>query len=443
MRILLASLLLLAPVLRAADQTITATITITNTAANGNTFTLNADTRTWTNAVTLSTHILVGASIGATTTNLFNHIAGNDFASATLLPLAATNQVSIRGFLNAAMGASIGGAWGTVAYVTNTLTSLTVARFPLASVGATERATVANGIINGITSYATAQASAGVTPFTNFVATTGAQNIGGVKTFLDGIVIAGTATLSSSTVDGGTLTNSVMELDDTPSGHLEFWDGANNFISKIGSTNGYPALFTAARATLDVGSPNASMILNRISAENILGSKTLNNTWTGTNTFSRITNSVVVNSTFNAGTYDGTMVNMTNGVIWTAGLNAPTITNATVKGMFAPRVNDTTLANAPASNLLPVQTTHFVKLKAGPTGAFNLTGLDSGSDGETLIVYNATGQNMTVQHENGAVSAANRITTMTGADVASTGNCVAMFIYDSEDSRWIFYNMQD
>ena len=45
---------------------------------------------------------------------------------------------------------------------------------------------------------------------------------------------------------------------------------------------------------------------------------------------------------------------------------------------------------------------------------------------------------MTLAHESGTeATAGNRIITMTGSDVATTGNGSAVLLYDSTASRWI------
>jgi frataxin-like iron-binding protein CyaY len=78
---------------------------------------------------------------------------------------------------------------------------------------------------------------------------------------------------------------------------------------------------------------------------------------------------------------------------------------------------------------------NFVKLTGSTATA--LQGITAGIDGQRLIVVNLTGANMTVQNENAGATAANRITTMTAADIATTTNGVAEFVYDTGSSRWI------
>ena len=78
----------------------------------------------------------------------------------------------------------------------------------------------------------------------------------------------------------------------------------------------------------------------------------------------------------------------------------------------------------------------------GPTGVFTITGIAGGVDGRRLYLYNAVAQDMTIANENASSTAANRITTLTGADVTLTGVSVTHFVYDGTDSRWIMTGSQ-
>lgn len=80
-------------------------------------------------------------------------------------------------------------------------------------------------------------------------------------------------------------------------------------------------------------------------------------------------------------------------------------------------------------------TNGFVRL-TGST-ATDLQGITAGIDGQVLRLFNNSGQTLTIRNESGSATAANRITTMTGADITTTGNGFAEFIYDTGTSRWI------
>lgn len=133
---------------------------------------------------------------------------------------------------------------------------------------------------------------------------------------------------------------------------------------------------------------------------------------------------------------------ISNTVINASSVNSGTLSNTTangttdISGLRLPRNTHTSLANGANSGV--VFTNTFNRISAGPTGAFSIAGIAGGADGRTLILYNQTGQNMTISHDSGTeATASNRIYTMTGSDVATTGNGSVILIYDSSASRWI------
>jgi hypothetical protein len=74
----------------------------------------------------------------------------------------------------------------------------------------------------------------------------------------------------------------------------------------------------------------------------------------------------------------------------------------------------------------------------GATGAFALGGFSGGTDGQYLVVINATSQTMTANNGDTGSTSGNRINTMTGGNVAiDGGNGNGMvFIYESVTSAW-------
>lgn len=82
-----------------------------------------------------------------------------------------------------------------------------------------------------------------------------------------------------------------------------------------------------------------------------------------------------------------------------------------------------------------------IKLTAGPTGAFSISGIDPSTaltafspNGRILYLYNGTGQAMTLKHQSVLSAAGFRLFSGTGADVAAT---TAVLLYDSDSTRWI------
>lgn len=105
-------------------------------------------------------------------------------------------------------------------------------------------------------------------------------------------------------------------------------------------------------------------------------------------------------------------------------------------GIFANAIATNRLDVASAATITALSCANsFVKLTGATATA--LQGITAGVDGQRLTLVNLTGSNLTVQHENAGASASARITTMTGADVATTANGAAEFIYDTGSSRWI------
>lgn len=108
------------------------------------------------------------------------------------------------------------------------------------------------------------------------------------------------------------------------------------------------------------------------------------------------------------------------------------IARSTFGGAIATRRMDYTSVATVAA--LP-SSTSYVKV-IGST-AMTIQGITAGIDGQILRIYNNSGQNMTIAHQNGTASANDRIVTMTGADVTTTGDGFVELIYDTGASRWI------
>lgn len=74
----------------------------------------------------------------------------------------------------------------------------------------------------------------------------------------------------------------------------------------------------------------------------------------------------------------------------------------------------------------------------GPTSTFSIGGFTAATDGSLLRVYNTVAFALTVVNEDASSTAANRIKTLTGANVTlRAGTSFATFVYDSTDARWI------
>lgn len=90
-----------------------------------------------------------------------------------------------------------------------------------------------------------------------------------------------------------------------------------------------------------------------------------------------------------------------------------------------------------ANNNITLPNKSFIRV-TGPTGAFSITGITkpANPDGRVVILYNTTSQNMTITND-ATSTAANRILTNTGSDVATTGTGIVSLMYSVTDARWI------
>jgi hypothetical protein len=79
----------------------------------------------------------------------------------------------------------------------------------------------------------------------------------------------------------------------------------------------------------------------------------------------------------------------------------------------------------------------------GPTAVFNISGIAGGTSGKRIRLYNTVAFALTLNNESASSTAANRITTLTGADLVTTTQGSFDLIYDATDSRWIVaaYNL--
>jgi hypothetical protein len=102
------------------------------------------------------------------------------------------------------------------------------------------------------------------------------------------------------------------------------------------------------------------------------------------------------------------------------------------------RFDDASITSAATYNNVSFNTgsNSFVKLNA-ISGAVTITGITNGVDGLHLWIYNPSANNVTLAHESASSTAANRIRTNTGSNVATTGEGTFHLIYDTGQSRWI------
>ena len=426
-----------------AVDKITLTVTVTNTPADGNTFTLNSDVRTWADGVVYpGAQIAVGASIGAATTNMFLQIAANPFSRVTPAWLA-TNQIELIGAVDLAMVGSLSGSWGTLSYTTQTVTRLTSLRVPMSGLPNSIRTNDATQIITGLNSYAQNQfvasllpdeidastlnvstASSAASPAIEFDAGTGLYTTGGTPGVYFSVSSSQVAQIDAGSIIQGATTAKAEISASTPSGTVpSLLPRASYSTTGIGaSATDTLTLIAGGVAGVDVGSTNVII-----------------NTWldvtSGRIDGVTITNSTIQGSTLTTGTYSGTIGLLSSGNIY-----GTSVSNTVHIGKIILNTTDSTsLANSNSDvNFGDVNT---VVIRSGPSASFTINSIVGAEDGRLLKIINKTGHNMTLSDLTGTTT--NQIDTFNGGGHTTTGNGAVELMYDGTDLKWLLISIRD
>jgi uncharacterized lipoprotein YmbA len=391
-----------------ASDRITATLTVSSIPSAGNTFVPNAKTLTWATSTTASpgTLVLIGASIGASATNLFRQLAAYPLTGPVDIAFSSSNIITLRGQISQALSATISGAWASISYSTQTVAEMKVVRVPFSGEPtAGVRVSNASQLAIDMGTHSTTAFAAGTTLVGNLLQTTGDQTATGTKTFAN----INVAQLESS--------GEIHLTRDSPTVFFEDGNGA----ASVNTTN---TILIVSRTGVQLRFYDDTLSIS----SNIL---VIPRIGYGAD-YAQFNTKVKADSFFDSYLINDTIQNSTLA-----------LTN-TVSGAWQySRTNVSSLANGSNAGL-DFGGKVYVKIKAGPTGAFAINGIAGGADGRVLIIDNSIAQNMTIANDSGTDPvAANRIYTRTGADVTTAGQGVVTLIYDSEDSRWIVVSVRD
>jgi hypothetical protein len=399
-------------------QRVTASVTFTNVAGttNGQTLTVNAAVRTFTNSVVISsTQIGTNSTPDGSKTNAFKQIGLNPFSQVTMLDGGVTN-FTLAGASGVAMAVALSAGVGTVTYSTQVVATVTEFRIPWESEAIGQRTNVVSNVARALDSSSSTNVVHENAPaMANFMGLTNVQlSVPGAKGLTNlANLVNGTMVL----ISGSYVTNPAANVCD---------------FSIIGSagTGGHASLLECTPAGLIISTVGTIYLHNPVDMNGDMALNTFN----------------IVGGRIQIGTngFVGNGASLTN--IPANGLQVGTVDGSAVTNQLVvpgkicfPRFPITSLGNGNNSDL-PIGTNTFIEV-SGPSGAFAILGIAGGRDGQLCTVINQTGFNMTIATEGGATgndtTAANRIISMSGADRATTGNGAATFMYSGAASRWI------
>jgi hypothetical protein len=484
---------------RAADI-ISAVIAVTNSAGttNGQTLSVNSDTRTWTNNVFLpASQILTNSAIGGAATNLYNAVTVTRFTGLSLAR-SGTNGITLQTAPGGSLSVTLSAGWGSVVLSTNSTSPTVGVRVPYGAEAAAQQTNITSGIAAMVNANQNTNALSETAPaMANLAGLTKAQTITGATIISNASDIYYLGKISNSAAISGNIAG-------VTNGY--WWNGAlaglpvsTNLVNyglpfySVGDTSTDENYGSGSEAggggSLAVGRNStalfgASMAIGPGATAGAYSSIAIGNSSTAQNTndiaigitaTAAGTNSIAIgrNATVTAGHTNsaaigygaattaanqimlgsaGISVRVNNALSVGAGATfANGVTNLQTSGtntfggaIATPRFALSSLGNGINQDIV-VGDNCFVEV-SGPTGAFSIEGIAGGYDGKRVIILNQTAQNMTIATEGGATgndpTAANRIVSLSGADRATTGNGAATLIYSGASSRWILVSFE-
>ncbi len=425
-----------------ADEKVTALVTVTNPAGttNGQTITVNGNTRTWTNSVTApTTQILTNNTIGGAATNLFNHASTYPWATLAL-SRSGTNAIQLVAPSAAVLTVTISDGWGTVGYSTQVVSSMIGVRVPIAGEPTDyQRTNIGSLLVKGASDYSTNSLAIGSTALSNAVQLAGNQSVAGTKTL--SALIAVNPVLTNGVNYGNAFRSPGSGANSEQFGTSAAASGDQSVAlgnTSTASGNNSIAVGSSANATaesaISLGVDASSVAQGGIA----IGA---NASVSATHT-----NSVAIGNAATTSAKEQIMLGLDQTVIVPGTFSVlGAISNVNYIGtnnypagsdVAYGRYANSSLANGNNAGIV-VGTNVFMAV-SGPSGAFSINGIANGRNGKLIYIINLTGQVLTIVHDSGVDPvAANRIYTSTGADLVSTGNSFATLLYDATTARWL------
>ena len=446
--------LMILTALPAKADRISATITITNApTTNGMNIviaTTSSSTRTWTSVVaTASIQIATNATATGSATNLFTQLvtyvparAVPRMTSPTNIVLDADNGVN----LTVTLSVPAGPPYGSVTYSTQTVSSAYTVRVPNTVEAATMRTNIASQLVAWMNLTAATQQLAQASPaMAQLVGLTNNQTITGNKTMTGTNVLGYISTGTNGVLQSTALVNPGVTNATSISGNLDLTTNGTlrtPIAISLTTTNFEAHGVVNIKTNLDIDgvltfAGAASSISSGVGDYFIIDPESTDpvylGLWGGVNGVSaaaaQFTNTLFVGTAY-----------PTNLAMQGPARFATTNTFPAGSDIAFGRYAITSLANGINDDI--VIGTNVNIYVSGPTADFSIRGLNGSPnrDGKTVWIEYDGAFNLTVAVEGGAIgngpTAANRITSNTGADRVSTTGCSMVFRYNASTSRW-------
>lgn len=135
-----------------AVERVTAILSVTGATTNGNSVTVNGDTRTFTNSTAASpvSYVFTNSTTVGTASNLYFAVIASAF-SGPVVPSWDTNvTVRLVGAPGQAMAVTVSGGWATVAYSTQTYAATLTVRVPVSAEAPSVKTNIASGLVEAL-----------------------------------------------------------------------------------------------------------------------------------------------------------------------------------------------------------------------------------------------------------------------------------------------------
>jgi hypothetical protein len=464
-------ILMLSALASFSAERIRLTVTVTNTAATTNTFTLNAILRTWTNAHSSSTILTNLTGKNASATNLWDNFSRYPAGSGITHEMMDTNVVRFTAPFGAALSGSSAGGWASLVLSNQSGPNTFTALWPMENmVGPTNRANQGSSLVYGLSTYSTNAFATNSTALSNHI-TKGASPGQVISSSLD---IVGTLRSRAQAFLTNGFTSSMTNINPVMSngvnygsafrspgegtGSEQFGSGGAIATTNFGTAIGYGTVAgwasfaggysasaalsnsVALGAGAEAGGMSATAVGQNTDAQGYQSSAFGQGSTTGTADQRSIAIAASTTASNQVMLGSSTHTVVIPGVLSVSG----TLTNSTFRGtnVINGRLDftaglRTSLANGYNSGTL-LGTNVYLRM-SGPTEAYTNAGFAAAIDGTWhKVQFDNPGLSYTILADSGIdATAANRVLTGTGALINSTNNpAFVEFIYDSSVSRW-------